>query len=253
MGATRGTSGRCSGMVGWATSARRGFGCSIAHRGRARSPSPGGPIGREWREVAGPLRGSGGRRPGRPLVSVVPGTPDRQPGWRDRPLRHAARSAGPARDPRQGARSRPLHRSAPSPRQSRPKEDTRTVIVSEFLPLDRPPKPWQARPIRQVHTSLSVRGPPVNQGSGRWKWDPCPRCWPWVTGCGRGQGGAPAATRGRTTLTPARAAAESEQPGRSRVRASGPPPGGMGAVVLGWRVRGGAQPYLGPRTYGPVT
>jgi hypothetical protein len=58
-------------------------------------------------------------------------------------------------------------------------------------------------------SSLSVRGPPVNQGSGRWKWDPCPRCWPWVTGRGRGQGGAPAATRGRTTLTPARGVAGS--------------------------------------------
>ena len=57
-GAKRGASGRCIGMVGWPASARRGFGCSIAHRGQAWSPPPSGPIGREWREVAGLLRGS---------------------------------------------------------------------------------------------------------------------------------------------------------------------------------------------------
>jgi len=61
--------------------------------------------------------------------------------------------------------------------------------------------------------ALSVRGPPVNEGSGRRKWDPCPRCWPCVTGRGRGQGGAPAARRGRTTLTPARAVAGSGSQG----------------------------------------
>jgi hypothetical protein len=67
-----------------------------------------------------------------------------------------------------------------------------------------------------VASSLSVRGPPVNEGSGRRKWDPCPRCWPCVTGRGRGrrgQGGAPAAMRGRTTLTPARAVAGSGSQG----------------------------------------
>jgi hypothetical protein len=42
----------------------------------------------------------------------------------------------------------------------------------------------------------------------------------------RGQGGAPAAKRGRTTLTPARAVAGSGQRGQGcRVSASGPPPG----------------------------
>src|SRR5215218_9259426 len=70
----------------------------------------------------------------------------------------------------------------------------------------------------------------------------------------RGQGGAPAATRGRTTLTPARAVAGSGQQGQGpRVSASGPPPGRLWAAVGGWHVREGAQPYLGPRTQGPAT
>jgi hypothetical protein len=39
----------------------------------------------------------------------------------------------------------PRHRSSePLPRQSRPNEDMRKVIVSEFLPLDESCKPWQA-------------------------------------------------------------------------------------------------------------
>jgi hypothetical protein len=101
--------------------------------------------------------------------------------------------------------------------------------------------------------SLSVQGPPVNKGSG-WRGDLL-LVVGWMRSAGvRGQGGAPAAPRGRTTLTPARAVAGSGQPGQgSRVSASGPPPGRMGAAMLRWRVRVDAQPYLGPRTQGPAT
>jgi hypothetical protein len=55
-----------------------------------------------------------------------------------------------------------------------------------------------------IWSSLSVRGPPVNKGPAGGNGLLAPRCWPCVTGRGRGQGGAPAAPRGRTTLTPAR-------------------------------------------------
>jgi hypothetical protein len=39
------------------------------------------------------------------------------------------------------------------------KEDMRKVIVSEFLSLDGPCRPWQARRIGQVHTSFRHRTP----------------------------------------------------------------------------------------------
>src|SRR4029450_6177254 len=94
-------------------------------------------------------------------------------------------------------------------------------------------------------------GTPVNKG--RVDWDLL-LVVGWLRSAGvGGQGGAPAARGGRTTLTPARAVAGSEQPDGSRVRTSGPPPGRLRAAVPYRRVRVGAQPYLGPRTQGPAT
>jgi RibD C-terminal domain len=58
-------------------SASSGRDVTAARRGPARSSSPGEATGREWGEVAGPLRGAGGRRPGWPLVAMVPGAADR--------------------------------------------------------------------------------------------------------------------------------------------------------------------------------
>jgi DNA-directed RNA polymerase specialized sigma24 family protein len=107
---------------------------------------------------------------------------------------------------------------------------------------------------RQVASSLSVRGPPVNKGLAGGNGLLAPRCWPCVTGRGRGQGGAPAATRGPNDLDAGEDRCRIEAARRGpRVSASGPPPGRPRVVVLRWRVRGGAQPYLGPRTQGPVT
>jgi hypothetical protein len=98
----------------WAASAPHASGGSPAYRGQARSSSRSEASGREYRELAGPLRDSAGRRPGRPLVAMVRRAANRPPGWRDAPVRHPARSAGPVRHPRQGARSRPFHhRGAP--------------------------------------------------------------------------------------------------------------------------------------------
>ena len=74
-------------------------------------------------------------------------------------------------------------------------------------------------------------------------------------GPSRGQVGAPAAQRGRTSLTPVRAVAASFTEKQGWVSAPGSPSRVLGAGQR-WCVRASAQPYLGARTRhraGPAT